>query len=101
MIVPFAKIKLPARLSVGFYGKCCVQFTQQDYRHLADETTFDLLVERDITENTLPTYSYLRRLASEVSFHNGFAMLETASLEVLSRLRLIKYFIYAFRKQYQ
>ena len=98
-IVPFAKIRLPERLSLGFYGKCCVQYTQRDYCQLAHETKFDLLVERDITANTLPTYRYLRRLACELSFYNGYAMIETAALEMLSRLRLIKYCIYAFQKQ--
>ncbi|MGR8940924.1 MAG: class I SAM-dependent methyltransferase [Gammaproteobacteria bacterium] len=98
MIALLAKIKLPERISRGFYGQCNVQFTLEDYRHLADETSFNIQVERDITVNTLPTYSYIRKLAWESSFFNGFAMIETAALELLSRLRLMKYELYAFQK---
>jgi SAM-dependent methyltransferase len=98
VIVPFAKIRLPERLSRGFYGKCNVQYTLTDYRQLTDRTGFTLLCERDITRNTLPTYPYLRRLARQAGYFNGFAMVETAALELLSRLRLIKYFVFAFEK---
>ncbi|WP_024297132.1 hypothetical protein [Methylomicrobium lacus] len=98
IIVPFAKIRLPERLSRGFYGRCNVQYTREDYRRLANASGFKILVERDITVNTLPTYAYIRKLAWQASFFNGFAMIETATLELLSRLRLIKYEIYAFQK---
>jgi len=98
IIVPFAKIRLPERLSRGFYGRCNVQYTREDYRRLANASGFKILVERDITVNTLPTYAYIRKLAWQASFFNGFAMIETAALELLSRLRLIKYEIYGFQK---
>jgi len=97
IIVPFAKIRLPERLSRGFYGRCNVQYTREDYRRLANASGFKILVERDITVNTLPTYAYIRKLAWQASFFNGFAMIETATLELLSRLRLIKYEIYSFQ----
>ncbi|MEC4750407.1 methyltransferase domain-containing protein [Methylomicrobium sp. Wu6] len=98
IIVPFSKIRLPERLSRGFYGKCNVRYTLKDYRHLARESGFAIQSEWDITVNTLPTYPHLRRLAWETSFFNGFAMIETATLELLSRLGLIKYYIHAFQK---
>ncbi|WP_374089283.1 class I SAM-dependent methyltransferase [Methylomicrobium lacus] len=98
IIVPFTKIRLPERLSRGFYGRCNVQYTREDYRRLADDSGFKILVERDITVNTLPTYAYIRKLAWQASFFNGFAMIETSALELLSRLRLITYQIYAFQK---
>jgi SAM-dependent methyltransferase len=98
-IVPFAKIRLPERLSRGFYGRCNVQYTDRDYRRLAEQTRFDVSIARDITAHTLPTYAYLRRLARETSVYNGFAMIETATLELLSRLKLMNYFIYAFQKK--
>jgi ubiquinone/menaquinone biosynthesis C-methylase UbiE len=98
IIVPFAKIRLPERLSRGFYGRCNVQYTLDAYRQLAKASGFRISAERDITVNTLPTYAYLRKLAWEAGFFNGFAMIETATLELLSRLRLIKYEIYAFQK---
>jgi ubiquinone/menaquinone biosynthesis C-methylase UbiE len=101
VIVPFAKIKLPERLSRGFYGKCNVHYTLEAYRQLADSSRFKVLSERDITQHTLPTYPYLRRLAREASFFNGFAMIETAALELLSRFELIKYYLQTFQKSGQ
>jgi ubiquinone/menaquinone biosynthesis C-methylase UbiE len=98
-IVPFAKIRLPERLSRGFYGRCNVQYTLEAYRQLANDSGFRISTERDITINTLPTYSYLRKLAWKAAFFNGFAMIETATLELLSRLRLIKYYIITFQKK--
>jgi SAM-dependent methyltransferase len=99
VIVPFAKIRLPARLSRGFYGKCNVQYTLAAYRQLANDSGFKIPAARDITLNTLPTYAYLRKLARETAFFNGFALIETATLEVLSRLRLIKYYLITFQKK--
>jgi ubiquinone/menaquinone biosynthesis C-methylase UbiE len=101
VIVPFAKIKLPERLSRGFYGKCNVHYTLEAYRQLAVSSRFKVLSERDITQHTLPTYPYLRRLAREASFFNGFAMIETAALELLSRFELIKYYLQTFQKSGQ
>ena len=97
-IAPFTKIRLPASLTRGFYGRCNVQYTREKYRRLAGDSGFAVVSERDITQNTLPTYSYLRRLARTASFYNGFAMIETATLELLSRLNLLKYYIFALRK---
>jgi ubiquinone/menaquinone biosynthesis C-methylase UbiE len=99
VIVPFAKIRLPERLSRGFYGKCNVQYTFAAYRQLADDSGFMTQAARDITANTLPTYSYLRKLAGEADFFNGYAMVETATLELLSRLRLIRYYLMTFQKK--
>lgn len=98
-IAPFARIRLPERLSRGFYGRCNVQYTDRDYRRLAEQARFDVSIARDITAHTLPTYAYLRRLARETSVYNGFAMIETATLELLSRLGLMNYSIYAFQKK--
>jgi ubiquinone/menaquinone biosynthesis C-methylase UbiE len=99
IIVPFAKIRLPERLSRGFYGRCNVQYTLDAYRQLAKASGFRISAERDITVNTLPTYAYLRKLAWEAGFFNGFAMIETATLELLSRLRLIEYYLITLQKK--
>lgn len=98
VIVPFTKIDLPERISAGFYGKCNVHYTVRDYRKLAEQTHFNIRLEQDITVNTLPTYRYLRRLAKKASLYNMAAMIETAAIELLSRLRLIRYFVYSFQK---
>lgn len=98
LIVPFTKIKLPECLSIGFYGNCNVQYTVQHYRHLAQQTGFILSTERDITDNTLPTYTYLRWLGLQQQVTPAIAKLETMTLEYLSRLKLLNYYIYGFQK---
>jgi hypothetical protein len=76
-----------------------VQYTLVAYRQLANDSGFKIPSARDITFNTLPTYAYLRKLARETGFCNGFALIETATLEVLSRLRLIHYYLITFQKK--
>jgi ubiquinone/menaquinone biosynthesis C-methylase UbiE len=97
-LLPFTKIKLPQTVSDGFYGKCNILCGVDDYRNLAAKTGFMIQTERDITVNTLPTYSYLRRLSFQYPVNNIFALIETATAEVLSRLRLLMYYIYGFHK---
>jgi ubiquinone/menaquinone biosynthesis C-methylase UbiE len=98
-VLPFTRINLPERLSVGFYGKCNLRYSAKHYRILAEETQFTLQIERDITANTLPTYSFLRKLGHQTSLAPKLAILETAAIEALSRLRLINYYIYGFSKR--
>lgn len=97
-LLPFTKINLPEPLSIGFYGKCNVQCSAGHYRKLAEQTQFSLQTERDITVNTLPTYTYLRRLAGRQKVSGKTALIETLTIEALSRLRLLGYFIYGFQK---
>ncbi|WP_411726963.1 class I SAM-dependent methyltransferase [Methyloglobulus sp.] len=98
LLHPFAKAKLPNRISVGFYGKCNLQYGVAEYRNLAKKTNFTIQTERDITVNTLPTYSYLRRLSQQHRVNSVFALVETATAEVLSRFRLLNYYVYGFQK---
>jgi ubiquinone/menaquinone biosynthesis C-methylase UbiE len=98
VLLPFTKIKLPDRVSEGFYGKCNILCGVDDYRNLSKKTQFAIQTERDITVNTLPTYSYLRRLSREYRVNNLFALIETATAEVLSKLKLLNYYIYGFQK---
>jgi ubiquinone/menaquinone biosynthesis C-methylase UbiE len=98
VLLPFTKIKLPDRVSVGFYGKCNMLCSVAEYRILAKKTDFTMRTERDITVNTLPTYSYLRRLSQQYRVSSVFALIETATAEVLSRLRFLMYYIYGFQK---
>ncbi|QWF71423.1 methyltransferase domain-containing protein [Methylomonas paludis] len=91
-------------LTDGFFGKCNVQFTRQDYQALADNSGFSLALEKDITLNTLPTYPYLRSLAKQpaglkISLKQGISMVSAIlSVEFLSRVNALQYFVYAFRK---
>jgi ubiquinone/menaquinone biosynthesis C-methylase UbiE len=98
-VVPLMKIRLPERFSTSFYGAKNVLCSAKYYQRLVKRTQFDLQVERDITANTLPTYPYLRQLARQQHIAPKTAMLETAAIELLSRLRLVNYYIYGFQKQ--
>jgi ubiquinone/menaquinone biosynthesis C-methylase UbiE len=97
-LMPFTRLKLSDRASPGFYGKCNILCSVVDYRNLAEKTNFKITTERDITANTLPTYNYLRRLSLQYCVNNLFALIETATAEILSRLRLLLYYIYGFQK---
>ncbi|MDP2904079.1 MAG: class I SAM-dependent methyltransferase [Methylovulum sp.] len=92
---PFTKIKLS---EWGFYGKCNLQYSTGHYHALAEQTQFSVQVERNITENTLPTYSYLRRLGSKHRITRKSAVFETLAVEMLNRLGLLHYYIYGFSK---
>jgi ubiquinone/menaquinone biosynthesis C-methylase UbiE len=98
LLHPFAKTKLPDRISVGFYGKCNLQYGVAEYRNLAKKTNFTIQIERDITLNTLPTYSYFRLMSEQYRINSLFALIETATAEVLSRFRLLLYYVYGFQK---
>jgi ubiquinone/menaquinone biosynthesis C-methylase UbiE len=98
-IVPFVNIKLPEPFRNGFYGADNVMCSAKHYQKLAEKTLFDVQVKRDVTVNTLPTYPYLRQLAHQQRLASKAAMLETAAIEFLSRLRLVNYTIFGFQKQ--
>jgi SAM-dependent methyltransferase len=86
----------PARL--GFYGHCRLDHSLGDYRELADRLGLRLCVERDITANTLPTYTVLRRLAKEFGRPGISAAAETLFAEVASRLGVLRYLVLGFEK---
>jgi ubiquinone/menaquinone biosynthesis C-methylase UbiE len=82
----------------GFYGFCDLRYGFSDYRDLAAETGFQVVVEQDITRNTLPTYDYLHVLRKQVSFNSYTAGLETLFAEYASRLGLMRYGVLGFEK---
>lgn len=86
----------PARL--GFYGRCQVDHSLRDYRVLADRLGFKCCVEQDITANTLPTYTVLRRLAQEFGRPGISAAAETLFAEITSRMGLLRYAVLGFEK---
>lgn len=85
--------------TAGFYGRCDVQFDCRRYRRLARETGFEVVLENDITRNTLPTYSFLRGLRREIPVGNFSALVETAFAEYGSRTGMLRYAVLAFEKQ--
>ncbi|HEY9618494.1 MAG TPA: methyltransferase domain-containing protein [Microcoleaceae cyanobacterium] len=83
----------------GFYGNFNMQCTAANYRQLAAETGFKLLVERDITKNTLPTYDFLWTLKEDMKTTDFSALSQTVTVAVISQLRLLRYMILSFIKQ--
>ena len=98
-VVPLINIKLPENIGTAFYGANNALCSAKYYKKLAEKTHFKLQIARDITANTLPTYPYLRQLAKQQHRAPKMAMLETAVIECLSRLRLVNYYIFGFQKQ--
>lgn len=99
-LLPLMKIKLglPKSFEQGFYGNCNAECTSSAYRKLAGQTGFNNPIAQDITGNTLPTYSYLRRMGVKEGYKSISAAIETLMIEVLSRTRLLKYLILSFQK---
>ena len=98
-LVPLINIKLPENIGTAFYGANNALCSAKNYQKLAEKTHFKRQIVRDITANTLPTYPYLRQLAKQQRRAPKMAMLETAVIECLSRLRLVNYYIFGFQKQ--
>ncbi len=93
--VPLMALKLPGW---SFYGQCNLSCDIRAYHQLAAKTQFSVASERDITSNTLPTYSYLRRLALQQRVTMKRAALETLAIEALSRLNWVNYYILGLQK---
>lgn len=97
-LLPMMKITLPKPFDQRFYGQCNVQCTISGYRILAEKTGFQGKEEKDITANTLPTYSYLRSLSMKEGYTSISAAIETLLVEVLSRTWCLNYMLLSFRK---
>ena len=60
--------------------------------------------DKDITKNTLPTYNYLRSMFIKKDQNKSrpsspmTAVLSTLAIEVVSRLNLLKYYVFSFQK---
>ncbi|HBB33929.1 MAG TPA: SAM-dependent methyltransferase [Cyanobacteria bacterium UBA8803] len=78
----------------GTYGRVDSHFTLADYQKLAQESGFALTCQEDITLNTLPTYPIVRRLFERMGKSDSANV--TASIELISRLRLLRYLILSF-----
>ena len=85
--------------SDGFYGRCDVQYSFKHYRELACETGFSVIMEDDITPNTLPTYDFIHDLRKQIPFNSLSAAIETLFVEYASRSGLLRYGILGFQKQ--
>ncbi|ADE16036.1 Methyltransferase type 11 [Nitrosococcus halophilus Nc 4] len=97
-LLPLAALSKRWPFSKGFFGRCNLQCTIAQYRSLAKDTGFKLRVEKDITENTLPTYPFLRAMGTELNIRDPSAKFETWIVEWASRLRLLRYLVLSFEK---
>lgn len=97
----FHQLRVCQYLTNGFFGSCNVQYNQKDYARLAKAENFSIATENNITKNTLPTYSYLKSLVYTPKSNRLTSMgiyFTLLSLEFLSKIHALEYFVYAFKK---
>ena len=93
IIIPLIKAGSPLTRNtlLKTLGHVDINFSLCDYRKLSKNTGFKLLLEEDITQNTLPTYSLVRRLQSKKDKIVALA-------EWVSRWKIIRYFILSYTR---
>ncbi|MDY6900667.1 MAG: methyltransferase domain-containing protein [Cyanobacteriota bacterium] len=93
IILPFIKIgsELAKDTIQKALGDVDLNFSLGDYRKLSRNTGFTPLIEEDITQNTLPTYSLVRTLQKKEDKIINFA-------ERVSRWGVIRYLILSYKK---
>jgi SAM-dependent methyltransferase len=99
---PGARAKVLANLSVltpdnGFYGSNRPPLTSAGYARLARSVGLDVVVDLDITRNTLPTYAALRRSYAAEGLYD--AVEAVTGSEGLARAGGWEYHVIAFRKR--
>lgn len=100
----YSPLRWIRKIRSGFFGTCQIQYTLTDYKKLAQTHGFEVKVVRDITLNTLPTYRYLNRLLVQsgglgVRFTAPvIAFSSTLLIQLITRLRLLNYFVLSFEK---
>lgn len=77
-------------------GKLDLTHTVAKYRALAQSTGFDVLVEEDVTKNSIPTYRVLRHVIREAGKYVRTALWGTGAMEVLSRANLMNYVVLSY-----
>jgi len=80
------------------YGKS-THFTVQDYREVEAKFDFVSLEEKDITQETLPTYRALYRLLKTMNFVPAAAYISTFFIEIAHRLKQFQYIVFAYQKR--
>ena len=83
----------------NYFGHCDVRYTVSRYRRLATEAGLMPHRERNITAHTLPTYRYIKHLLGDATTFAGRSASGLINLlNSLGRLRLLNYYLLAFRK---
>ncbi|ANJ66071.1 hypothetical protein A9404_00560 [Halothiobacillus diazotrophicus] len=105
LFLPFTRGASSERFQkFNYFGHCNVSHTLGHYRKLAKATGFELEVAHNITPNILPTYRYLQRLLGAAQGkqahekNDGKSDALVALLTTLGKLRLLNYYLLAFRK---
>lgn len=82
----------------SFYGKsnCC---TMKDYQELEMNNQFNLIKEKDITEETLPTYDVLIGLFDQIKFRYFNAYIATQLLKIAQASKTIIYQVLTYEKK--
>ena len=93
IILPIVKVgsELAKDTLLKALGHVNLNVSLGDYRKLSRNTGFTTLVEEDITRNTLPTYSLVKKLQKKEDKIINYA-------EKVSRLGVIRYLILSFKK---
>lgn len=90
--------RLARRLLARSFGSVRIDYTVENYRALASATGFVPLLETDVTQKTLPTYRFLRRLMPAIGRVQASNELGSRGAEWMSRLGWIQYWILSWRK---
>lgn len=83
------------------YGHIDLYWPASAYREMGSATRLPMIDEQDITEQTLPTYPFLRAYYRRDTTGHDMRPLEraTAHLEVASRMGWLRYAIFTFARQ--
>ena len=76
------------------YGSINANFTLQNYRQLSQKEDLVVIKEQDITIQTLPTYSVVKKLFRDAGNKNAEAA--TATIHLISHWKLLRYVILSF-----
>jgi ubiquinone/menaquinone biosynthesis C-methylase UbiE len=79
------------------YGIVHIDISIQKYKQIAKECGFSLNLINDITNNTLPTYTFLKNNFHMISEAKKFSQ-STRFIEYATKLGILKYLIISFRK---
>ncbi len=79
-------------------GPADLSYSTESYRDLARATGLSVLVEENVTKNTLPTYKLLRHIVRETNVHVKTALFGTGAMELLGRLNILQYVILSYEK---
>jgi len=79
-------------------GRVDLTCTADGYRKLARDVGLRVLVEEDVTKNTIPTYKVLRHIIRETNMYVRTALWGTGAMEVLGRFNVLRYVIMSFDK---